>query len=150
MDTLLVALLAAVFLIGLGVLTLLVVVIVGIRAEERRMSLSRPPRHPGQPAGPPLDRRLGAPATASTALPLRAHEEVTVQTVCKIKLPGRHCQCGALRTGTDSRCEKCRARSRWYRHHCRRPRHAACRAPRASAHKTTQIQARGPRSAEES
>jgi hypothetical protein len=44
MDTLLVALLAAVFLISLGVLVLLVVVIVGIRAEERHMSLTRPPR----------------------------------------------------------------------------------------------------------
>jgi len=44
-----------------------------------------------------------------------------MHTVRKINLPGRHCQCGALRTGNDKRCQKCQARSGWYRHHCRRP-----------------------------
>jgi hypothetical protein len=48
-----------------------------------------------------------------------------VPTPRKISLPGRHCQCGALRAGNSQRCEKCQARSSWYRHNCRRPRRAA-------------------------
>ena len=47
-----------------------------------------------------------------------------MQTPRKINLPGRHCQCGALRAGNSQRCEKCQARSSWYRHNCRRPRTA--------------------------
>jgi hypothetical protein len=50
-----------------------------------------------------------------------------MQTPRKITLPGRHCQCGALRTGNGQRCEKCQARSSWYRHHCRRPRRSVSR-----------------------
>ena len=44
MDILLMTLLAAVFVTGLGVLALLVLVIAGLRAEERQMNLTRPPR----------------------------------------------------------------------------------------------------------
>jgi len=44
MDLLLVTLLATVFTIGLGVLALLVLVLVGIRTEERHMSLTSMPR----------------------------------------------------------------------------------------------------------
>ena len=47
-----------------------------------------------------------------------------MQTPRKINLPGRHCQCGAARVGNSQRCEKCQARSSWYRHNCRRPRRA--------------------------
>jgi hypothetical protein len=43
-----------------------------------------------------------------------------MQTLRKISLPGRHCQCGALRAGNSQRCGKCQARSSWYRHNCRR------------------------------
>ena len=73
-----------------------------------------------------------------------------MQTIRKIKLPGRHCRCGALRTGSDRRCEKCRARSGWYRHNCRRPRPATSRVPRTGTCNATQTRARGHRSAEES
>ncbi len=44
MNILLVILLTAVFVIGLGVLALLVLLLVGIRAEERHMSLISGPR----------------------------------------------------------------------------------------------------------
>jgi hypothetical protein len=47
-----------------------------------------------------------------------------VQPPRKINLPGRHCQCGAARAGNSQRCQKCQARSNWYRHNCRRPRRA--------------------------
>ena len=50
---------------------------------------------------------------------------MTVQTPRKITVAGRHCQCGALRAGNSHRCEKCQARSSWYRHNCRRPRRSA-------------------------
>ena len=50
----------------------------------------------------------------------------------QINLPERHCQCGALRAGNNQRCEKCQARSSWYRHNCRGPRRAASRTLRAS------------------
>lgn len=49
----------------------------------------------------------------------------------RINIPGRHCRCGALRTSSDRRCEKCQARSGWYRHNCRRPRRTAASARRA-------------------
>jgi hypothetical protein len=52
-----------------------------------------------------------------------------METPRKISLPGRHCQCDALRAGNGQRCEKCQARSSWYRHNCRRPRRAASRTP---------------------
>ena len=52
-----------------------------------------------------------------------------------INLPGRHCQCGALRAGNSQRCEKCQARSSRYRHNCRGPRRAASRTLRASTRK---------------
>jgi hypothetical protein len=69
----------------------------------------------------------------------------------RINLPGRHCQCGALRVGKiNQRCEKCQARSSWYRHNCRRPRRAASRAPGATIRKDAETRARGQRSAEES
>jgi hypothetical protein len=44
MPILLVTLLAAVLVIGVGVLTVLVLVLVGIHAEERHMSLTSGPR----------------------------------------------------------------------------------------------------------
>jgi len=53
-----------------------------------------------------------------------------------ISLPGRHCQCGALRAGNTQRCEKCQARSSRYRHNCRRPRRSAPARP-VSAPPTT-------------
>lgn len=59
-----------------------------------------------------------------------------MQAPREISLPGRHCQCGALRAGNTQRCEKCQASSSWYRHNCRRP--AAPRPARpASAPATT-------------
>jgi len=74
-----------------------------------------------------------------------------VQTPRKISLPGRHCQCGALRAGNSQRCEKCRARSSWYRHNCRRPRRSASRPAHATTiRNNADTQARGQRSAEES
>jgi len=52
----------------------------------------------------------------------------------RINLPGRHCSCGALRTGRNKRCEKCQARAGWYRHNCRRPQRTGNRAhPRRHA-----------------
>jgi len=53
-----------------------------------------------------------------------------------IAVPERHCPCGALLEYGMTRCRKCRARSRWYRHKSRRRWHAspgrrgACTAPR--------------------
>jgi len=44
MSILLMTLLAAVFVIGAGVLALLVLLLVGIRTEERHMSLTSRPR----------------------------------------------------------------------------------------------------------
>jgi len=74
-----------------------------------------------------------------------------VQTPRKISLPGRHCQCGALRAGNSQRCEKCRACSSWYRHNCRRPRRAASRPAHATTiRNNADTQAGGQRSAEES
>jgi len=74
---------------------------------------------------------------------------MTVQTRRKISLPGRHCQCGALRAGSSQRCEKCRARSSWYRHNCR-PRRSASRPARATIRNNADTRADGQRSAEES
>jgi hypothetical protein len=68
-----------------------------------------------------------------------------VQTLRKINLPGRRCQCGALRVATGRRCEKCQARSSWYRHNCRRPRRAA----HAGVRRDAQTQAHGQRRDEE-
>ena len=75
---------------------------------------------------------------------------MTVQTRRKISLPGRHCQCGALRAGSSQRCEKCQARSSWYRHSCRRPGRSTSRPARAITRSNADTQARGQRSAEES
>jgi hypothetical protein len=72
-----------------------------------------------------------------------------VQTQHKISLPGRHCQCGALRAGNSHRCEKCQARSSWYRHNCRHPRRSASRPARATTRNNADSQASGQRSAEE-
>jgi hypothetical protein len=72
-----------------------------------------------------------------------------VQTTRKISLPGRHCQCGALRGGNSRRCEKCQARTSWYRHSCRRPRRSASRPTRISTRNDAGIPARGQRNAEE-
>jgi len=68
-----------------------------------------------------------------------------------IHLPRRHCQCGALRAGNKQRCEKCQARSSWYRHNCG-PRRAASRTLRASTRRDAQAPASGQttRRAEES
>jgi hypothetical protein len=44
MPVLLITLLAAVLVTGAGMLTLLVLLLVGIRTEERHMSLTSPPR----------------------------------------------------------------------------------------------------------
>jgi hypothetical protein len=63
-----------------------------------------------------------------------------------INLPGRHCKCGALRVG-NQRCEKCQARSSWYRHNCH-PRRSASRMPRASTRRNAQAPAPGQRPAE--
>jgi hypothetical protein len=41
-----------------------------------------------------------------------------------IDSPERHCRCGALLEYEMTRCRKCRARSRWYRHKSRRSRPA--------------------------
>ena len=68
----------------------------------------------------------------------------------KISLPGRHCQCGALRAGNTQRCEKCQARSSWYRHNCRRPRRSAPRPARISAPNDAGTQARKHQSTQES
>ena len=73
-----------------------------------------------------------------------------MQTPRKISLPGRHCQCGALRAGNSQRCEKCQARSSWYRHNCRRPRRSASDRRRISTRNDADTRARGQRSAEES
>jgi hypothetical protein len=75
---------------------------------------------------------------------------MTVQTARKISLPGRHCQCGALRAGNTQRCEKCQACSSWYRHNCRRPRRSASRPARISARNAAETRARKHQSAEES
>ena len=72
-----------------------------------------------------------------------------MQTRRKISLPGRHCQCGALRAGSSQRCEKCQARSSWYRHNCRRPR-SASRPARISARNQGGTRARKHQSTEES
>ena len=72
-----------------------------------------------------------------------------MQTPRKISLPGRHCQCGALRVGKSQRCEKCQARSSWYRHNCRRPRRFASRTPRVSARRNAQTPTRSQDPAEE-
>ena len=68
----------------------------------------------------------------------------------KISLAGRHCQCGALRSGNSQRCEKCQARSSWYRHNCRRPRRSAFRPARISARNDGGTRARKHHSTEES
>lgn len=73
-----------------------------------------------------------------------------MQTPRKISLPGRHCQCGALRAGNSQRCEKCRARSSWYRHNCRHPRRSASYPRRISTRNDAGTRASGQRSAEES
>ena len=73
-----------------------------------------------------------------------------MQTPRTITLSGRHCQCGALRTGNSQRCEKCQARSSWYRHNCRRPRRSASRPARATIRNNADTRADGQRSAEES
>jgi hypothetical protein len=73
-----------------------------------------------------------------------------MQTPRAISLPGRHCQCGALRPGNGQRCEKCQARSSWYRHNCRRPRRSASRPARIGARNDAGTQARKHQSAEES
>jgi hypothetical protein len=73
-----------------------------------------------------------------------------VQTLRKISLPGRHCQCGALRVGISQRCEKCQARSSWYRHNCRHPRHSTPRPACITTRNNADTQASGQRSAEES
>ncbi len=74
---------------------------------------------------------------------------MTVQTPRKITVAGRHCQCGALRAGNSHRCEKCQARSSWYRHNCRRPRRSASgRARITRDHAETR--GRKPRPTEES
>jgi hypothetical protein len=62
---------------------------------------------------------------------------MTMQTPRTITLSGRHCQCGALRTGNSQRCEKCQARSSWYRHNCRHLRRAAFRTPRVGRNAET-------------
>jgi hypothetical protein len=69
-----------------------------------------------------------------------------------INLPGRHCPCGALRADNNQRCQKCQARSSWYRHNCRGPRRAASRTLRASTRTDAQAPASGQtmRRAEES
>jgi hypothetical protein len=72
-----------------------------------------------------------------------------VQTEHTISLPGRHCQCGALRAGNTQRCEKCQACSSWYRHNCRRPR-SASRPARIGARNDANTRARKRQSAEES
>jgi len=54
MSILLMTLLAAVFVIGAGVLALLVLLLVGIRTEERHMSLTRQAPHLRRLAGPRL------------------------------------------------------------------------------------------------
>jgi len=70
-----------------------------------------------------------------------------VKTPRKISLPGRHCQCGALRAGNSQRCEKCGARSNWYRHNCRR--RSASRPARATIRSNADTRASGRRSAQE-
>ena len=70
-----------------------------------------------------------------------------MQTPRKISLPGRHCQCGALRTGNSQRCEKCHARSSWYRHNCRR--RSTFRPARATTRSDADTRASGQRSAQE-
>jgi hypothetical protein len=72
-----------------------------------------------------------------------------VPTPRKINLPGRRCQCGALLPATGRRCEKCQARSSWYRHNCHRPRRAASGRPRAGLPRTKQTPAHGQRRDEE-
>jgi hypothetical protein len=74
---------------------------------------------------------------------------MTVQTPHNINLPGRHCQCGALRAGNGQRCEKCQARSNWYRHNCRRPRRSASRPARTTTRSDADTLASGQRSAQE-
>lgn len=68
----------------------------------------------------------------------------------KIVMAGRHCQCGALRAGNSHWCEKCQARSSWYRHNCRRPRRSASGRARISTRNHDQTRARTQRSSEES
>ena len=72
---------------------------------------------------------------------------MTVQTPRKISLPGRHCQCGALRAGNGQRCEKCQARTSWYRHNCRR--RSASRPAGATTRSDADTRASGQRSAQE-
>jgi hypothetical protein len=74
---------------------------------------------------------------------------VTVQTLRKISLPGRHCQCGALRAGNSKRCEKCQARSSWYRHNCRHTRRSAAHPAWATTRNDAGTRANARRSAEE-
>jgi hypothetical protein len=74
---------------------------------------------------------------------------MTMQTLRKISLPGRHCQCGALRVGNGQRCEKCQARSSWYRHNCRRPRRSGSRPARVTTRHDADTRARVHKSAEE-
>ena len=71
-----------------------------------------------------------------------------MQTPRKINLPGRHCQCGAARVGNSQRCEKCQARSSWYRHNCRRPRRAT-RTPDAGVRRNAETPTRSPLVSEE-
>ena len=72
-----------------------------------------------------------------------------MQTSRKISLPGRHCQCGALRAGNSQRCEKCQVRSSWYRHNCRGPRRSASRPARISTRNDAGIRVRKQQSAVE-
>ena len=71
-----------------------------------------------------------------------------MQTPRTITLPGRHCQCGALRTGNSQRCEKCQARSSWYRHNCRL-RRAASHTPRVGVRRSAETPTRSQRLTEE-
>ena len=73
-----------------------------------------------------------------------------MHTPRKISLPGRHCQCGALRAGNSQRCEKCQAHSIWYRHNCRRPRRSVSRRARHTTRNNMDTQASEQHSAEES
>jgi len=72
-----------------------------------------------------------------------------VQTPRKISLPGRHCQCGAARVGNSQRCEKCQARSSWYRRNCRHPRRSASRTPRVGVRRNTKTPTRSQLAPEE-
>ena len=73
MPILLITLLAAVFVSGAGVLALLVLLLVGIRTEERHMSLTSGPRT----CVASLARRLtGASVRRSQQTPHCRHEDI--------------------------------------------------------------------------